>query len=215
MTILLRTRRPLALIAVVGATMAALSLSPASSAFADTTTISTALCSDTLQQGASGPCVSELQTRLNELGSDLSVDGAFGPATDDEVLAFQGRSQIGFDGVVGPATQAALNSPTVDLNRADTGTIGAYIDSVFGGDAPTARRIATCESSLRETAINRNTDGSVDVGVFQMNTIHANGDLTGFVHSALYYQSNVDLAHALFVSAGSFQPWYSSEACWG
>jgi peptidoglycan hydrolase-like protein with peptidoglycan-binding domain len=175
------------------------------------------LCSSTLQEGSSGSCVSELQARLNELGANLSVDGAFGPATKYAVLAFQGRSSIGFDGVVGPNTQNQLNNPgSVNLVQTGTGTINAYIDAVFGANAPTAKRIAGCESSLRETAINYNTNGSYDLGVFQDNTIHAGGDLAGYIHDMLYYQANIAKAHDIFVGAGnSFQPWYSSQSCWG
>ncbi len=177
----------------------------------------TTLCTTTLQQGSSGSCVTALQQRLNELGGGLVVDGSFGPATENAVLAFQGRALIGFDGVVGPTTRSYLDNPgSVNLNKASDTTINNYIDSVFGSNAPTARKIALCESSIRELALNYNTNATYDIGVFQMNEIHAAGDLTGFRHDMLHYTTNVQRAKALFVSSGnSFQPWYSSQSCWG
>jgi peptidoglycan hydrolase-like protein with peptidoglycan-binding domain len=175
-----------------------------------------ALCSSTLQQGSTGSCVTSLQQRLNQLGAGLTVDGDFGPATKNAVLAFQGRSRIGFDGIVGPDTRSHLNSPgSVNLNRAGTSTITAYINTVFGSNAPTARKIAQCESSLRETALNYNTNGTYDIGVFQDNTVHAGSNRTGYIHDMLYYQTNIQEAHTLFVAAGGWSPWNSSKSCWG
>jgi peptidoglycan hydrolase-like protein with peptidoglycan-binding domain len=212
----IRSLRATALVAAIGAVLVGLSLALAPVG-AVASPSAQAPCSETLQEGSSGGCVSELQSRLNGLGANLAVDGAFGPATKYAVLAFQGRSSIGFDGVVGPDTQNHLNNPgSVNLVQADTGSINTYIDQVFGADSGTAKRIAGCESSLRETAINFNTNGSYDLGVFQDNTIHAGGDLTGYIHDMLYYQANIQKAHDIYAAAAnSFQPWYSSQSCWG
>lgn len=176
----------------------------------------TTLCSTTLQEGDTGSCVTQLQQRLNALGANLVVDGDFGPATKNAVLAFQGREKISFDGVVGPQTQSYLNNPgTVNLNRASVSTIQAYITTVFGSaNAATAQRIATCESSNNEIALNYNTNGTWDLGVFQDNTVHAT-NLTDYIHDMLYYQTNIQEAHSLFVAAGGWSPWYSSKTCWG
>lgn len=62
----------------------------------------------TLQRGSSGPGVATLQRALVALGHDLDVDGSFGGNTDRAVRAFQARAGLGADGVVGPATKAAL-----------------------------------------------------------------------------------------------------------
>jgi peptidoglycan hydrolase-like protein with peptidoglycan-binding domain len=211
-----RFRRTAGLVAAVGTVLVGLSLALAPAASAHSAAVSPMLCSTTLQQGSSGSCVVELQNRLNQLGANIAADGAFGPGTKSAVLAFQGRSRIGFDGVVGPNTQNQLNNPgSVNLNQVSTATIAAYINQVFGGNGPTAQRIATCESSLRETASNFNTNGTYDIGVFQDNTVHANGDFTGFVHDMYYYQANIQKAHELFVASGGFSPWNSSISCWG
>ncbi|MEO6699992.1 MAG: peptidoglycan-binding protein [Jatrophihabitantaceae bacterium] len=200
--------------ALAGLTLA---LSPVADAAspAATTTAGT-LCSTTLQEGSTGSCVVSLQQRLNQLGATLTVDGNFGPATKNAVLAFQGRSSIGFDGVVGPTTQAHLNSPgSVNLNRVSATTINNYIDSVFGSNATTPRKIAVCESSDNEIALNYNTNGTYDIGVFQDNTVHEGSNPTAYIHNMLYYTTNIQEAHTLFVAAGGWSPWNSSKSCWG
>ena len=204
--------RRVAVVVAVAAAGLALVLTPLTNASASTT----ALCSTTLQQGDSGSCVTQLQQRLNELGATLAVDGQFGPATKNAVLAFQGRERIGFDGIVGPTTRSYLNSPgSVNLNRVSVSTIQAYITTVFGStNAVTAKKIATCESSNNEIAINHNTNGTYDLGVFQDNTVHAT-NFTNYVHDMLYYTTNIQEAHTLFVQAGGWSPWYSSQSCWG
>ena len=49
-----------------------------------------------------------LQTRLNELGYNLVVDGSFGPKTLQAVKNFQKKMHIAVDGYVGSATVKAL-----------------------------------------------------------------------------------------------------------
>jgi peptidoglycan hydrolase-like protein with peptidoglycan-binding domain len=190
-----------------------LTLAPAATAASPN---ANALCSSTLQEGDSGSCVTQLQQRLNQLGGTLTVDGQFGPATKNAVLAFQGRERISFDGIVGPTTQSYLNNPgSVNLNRVSVSTIQSYIVTVFGStNAVTAKKIATCESSNNEIAINYNTNGTYDLGVFQDNTVHAT-NFTNYVHDMLYYQTNIQEAHSLFVAAGGWSPWNSSKSCWG
>lgn len=69
----------------------------------------------TLRRGSSGEAVESLQAQLGSLGySDrqgqpLQADGSFGPVTDAAVRAFQRDHNLGSDGVVGPATQRAIN----------------------------------------------------------------------------------------------------------
>jgi|GEM_PF-4770181 len=204
--------RRLAAVVALAMTGLGLVLLPPASASASPAT----LCSTTLQEGDSGTCVTQLQQRLNQLGANLVADGQFGPATKNAVLAFQGRERIGFDGIVGPTTQSYLNNPgTVNLNRASVATIQAYITTVFGSaNAVTAKKIATCESGNNEIAINHNTNGTYDLGVFQDNTVHAT-NFTNYVHDMLYYTTNIQQAHTLFVQAGGWSPWYSSQSCWG
>jgi murein L,D-transpeptidase YcbB/YkuD len=64
----------------------------------------------TLKLGSSGDDVIAVQQALAQLGYDPgSVDGDFGPATQQAVVAFQTASGLTADGVVGPETLAALS----------------------------------------------------------------------------------------------------------
>jgi len=64
-----------------------------------------------LKQGSSGPAVKDLQQKLKGLGFDpKGVDGKFGPGTLAAVMAFQKSKGLQSDGMVGPATMAALQS---------------------------------------------------------------------------------------------------------
>jgi peptidoglycan hydrolase-like protein with peptidoglycan-binding domain len=61
-----------------------------------------------VSEGAEGHPVRTLQDLLNERGSDLAVDGIFGPLTDAAVRAFQESSGLEVDGIVGPHTWSAV-----------------------------------------------------------------------------------------------------------
>lgn len=79
----------------------------------------------TLQRGASGNDVRELQVRVAGWAADaprqvfVAADGQFGPATEEAVKRFQRAYSLEADGVVGPQTQQKLNS----LEEADGSTI--------------------------------------------------------------------------------------------
>ncbi|MGW3511710.1 D-Ala-D-Ala carboxypeptidase family metallohydrolase [Streptomyces sp. NPDC000994] len=70
----------------------------------------------TLQQGASGSDVVELQIRVGGWAANsasqtyVAWDGAFGPGTAAAVQRFQSAYGLGADGIVGPQTQSVLNS---------------------------------------------------------------------------------------------------------
>jgi peptidoglycan/xylan/chitin deacetylase (PgdA/CDA1 family) len=68
-----------------------------------------------LQQGDSGSCITPVLTDYLEQNG-FKVEGAnghFGPATKAQVVAFQNAKNLQSDGVVGPATWAALEHKTV------------------------------------------------------------------------------------------------------
>src|SRR5690348_15251970 len=56
-----------------------------------------------LRMGSTGPDVARVQSAVA-----VTPDGIFGPETDAAVRAFQGRSGLKTDGVVGPATWRGL-----------------------------------------------------------------------------------------------------------
>ncbi|WP_116210666.1 peptidoglycan-binding domain-containing protein [Streptomyces olivoreticuli] len=65
----------------------------------------------TVRQGDKGDAVKALQVQLNAHGGGLAVDGAFGAGTDSKVRGFQQAKGLNpVDGIVGPATWAALLS---------------------------------------------------------------------------------------------------------
>src|SRR6185369_4324530 len=62
-----------------------------------------------LKRGSTGPEVTAVQQRLQDLGFDPNgIDGIFGPGTESAVKAFQQEKGLGVDGKVGPITRAAL-----------------------------------------------------------------------------------------------------------
>jgi hypothetical protein len=67
-----------------------------------------ALPDPALSIGDRGQQVKKLQEALNARGEDLIADGVFGPSTHAAVVAFQARSGLTPDGVVGQQTRRAL-----------------------------------------------------------------------------------------------------------
>lgn len=66
---------------------------------------------EVLRRGAKGECVKTLQRLLLALGYDMEgygVDGSFGGATERAVKAYQKKSGLEVDGVVGKATWTSL-----------------------------------------------------------------------------------------------------------
>ncbi|HYX30958.1 MAG TPA: peptidoglycan-binding protein [Pyrinomonadaceae bacterium] len=85
-----------------------------------------------LKQGSTGPGVKDLQQRLKDLGFDpKGIDGQFGPGTKAAVVAFQQTKLLQVDGIVGPATMAALHATGME-----TATGGGSISSRARTTAP-------------------------------------------------------------------------------
>ncbi|MFB6816515.1 peptidoglycan-binding protein [Streptomyces sp. NPDC056347] len=64
-----------------------------------------------LQQGDTGDAVKRLQRALTAaLGTTVGIDGSFGPTTATAVRGYQTSRGLTADGIVGPATWAALQS---------------------------------------------------------------------------------------------------------
>lgn len=62
----------------------------------------------TLREGAKGTDTKRLQGLLTANGYGTSIDGDFGPNTERQVKAFQGKRAKPVDGIVGPKTWTAL-----------------------------------------------------------------------------------------------------------
>ena len=80
-----------------------------------------------------------------------------------------------------------------------------YIHTVFGKDADNFLKILSCENhKLKWDAQNYNSDGSVDIGIAQINSIH------GIPAKYLYnWRLNVDAAYSIFKDSG-FGAWTCS-----
>lgn len=71
-----------------------------------------------LSQGSHGAEVKMLQLLLKKHGVECGpVDGIFGPLTQHGVLAFQEKSGLGHDGIVGPQTWGALSTTPAPTMR--------------------------------------------------------------------------------------------------
>ena len=62
----------------------------------------------TIRRGSKGELVTQLQMLLAKDGSNLAIDGIFGPGTQSAVRAFQKKHGLEVDGIVGPKTWAEL-----------------------------------------------------------------------------------------------------------
>jgi hypothetical protein len=88
---------------------------------------------DLLRRGDRGPAVQALNQRLSELGylPAAAAGSTFGDATFHGVVAFQKWEGLGRDGVVGPATSAALEDATRPRPQTRGGA-GRRIEVLFG-----------------------------------------------------------------------------------
>lgn len=77
--------------------------------------------SSSLSEGSSGQGVTDVQIKLKALGYlSATPTGYFGPLTKAAVIAFQKNNGVDPIGIVGPATRAALSSPTAKSASAVT-----------------------------------------------------------------------------------------------
>lgn len=67
-------------------------------------------------------------------------------------------------------------------------------------------QVAKCESGLNPDAMNKNRNGTFDVGLYQINSVHKQKNMTDV-------ERNIDYAYSLFIRQG-FSPWLSSSKCW-
>jgi len=78
----------------------------------------------------------KIQSKLNEAGYHLVVDGMFGPLTKASVKQFQKDKCLVVDGWVGDKTRAALNGRCIEKLQEGLNWIGAdpqlVVDGIFG-----------------------------------------------------------------------------------
>ncbi|MCU1367180.1 MAG: Peptidoglycan-binding domain 1 protein, partial [Ilumatobacteraceae bacterium] len=82
--------------------------------------------SDNVKKGDTGDGVKQIQTALKNKGYKVTVDGDFGQQTDTAVKAFQKKSGLKQDGIVGPKTWAKLSAAgTTTTTTGSTATTSA------------------------------------------------------------------------------------------
>jgi len=88
-----------------------------------------------------------------------------------------------------------------------TSEVRAYIEEVFGKDAPRAIRIASCESSLQWWRINDTpSTGDYSIGIFQINLYGSLAKNRPSKEWLLNYKNNIDYAYKMYKAQG-WTPW--------
>lgn len=108
----------------------------------------------TLELGAQGEDVAELQRRLNAAGAALEVDGDFGPVTDQAVREFQAANGLEADGVVGPVTQAVLDQICPETSSLEQ----QVVDRVNAERAAAGCQPLTIDARLVQAATSHSSD---------------------------------------------------------
>jgi len=106
-------------LATSAAVLSAIAASPAAQAAPNPIDLTSSSCASNIKQGASGGCVVELQSLLNQFGAKIATDGSFGPGTATAVKNFQRAYGLSVDGIVGPATKTALYTKPVSITSAN------------------------------------------------------------------------------------------------
>jgi len=88
--------------------------------------------------------------------------------------------------------------------------IEKYICEKFGQfECKTALAIAKAESGLKEDAININTNDTIDIGIFQINSVHFKKDECQ-LKDIVIAEKNVDCAYMIFEAQG-WTPWVAYQ----
>ena len=107
---------------------------------------STTFAAQAYRVGDQGSEIAEIQGKLVLLGYDVMADGDFGPATVEAIKAFQKSQGLEVNGLIGPATYAALLGRDMpDISRGANYIARRIISTsmdylgvpyVFGGTSP-------------------------------------------------------------------------------
>ncbi len=120
-----------------------------------------------------------------------------------------------------PVISPLSDNPFVETVRATEVTpktdVAGAIKRIAGQHAPRLLKIAKAESNFKENAWNNNTNGTIDIGVFQINSIHF-PNVPGQTREAkirwlLNAENNIIFAMNLYLSQG-IKPWSASKHVW-
>lgn len=111
----------------------------------------------TVRLGSTGTAVRELQQALVNKGYSLSVDGAFGPMTQNAVISFQRSVGIAADGVVGPVTWSKLGSSSGSVSSGSSSST-SYPGLLRVGSSGAA--VKTLQQALANKGYSLSADGA-------------------------------------------------------
>ncbi|MFF1836702.1 D-Ala-D-Ala carboxypeptidase family metallohydrolase [Streptomyces sp. NPDC058231] len=161
--------------------------------------------SRTLNQGATGADVTELQIRVAGWAADsagqsrVAVDGNFGPGTAAAVRRFQAAYGLAVDGSAGPSTQSQLNA----LEQSDGSTahfdFSEFTDRISGTFSGGKLSAADVKENARRAMYKlealRKKLGNVPITVNSgFRSIAHNADIGGASDSMHMYGTAADLA---------------------
>lgn len=111
------------------------------------------------RRGSTGSDVETLQTMLNKVNdANLTVDGRFGPATQESVIEYQSDNNLATDGVAGPATWKSLDADYKSATGGTTSkmTIGAGSYSpvrLTPGSSYPIRGVITSNATIKSVTV--------------------------------------------------------------
>ena len=159
-----------------------------------------------------------LQERLIELDYFLStVDGVFGPATEQAVWALQKAAGVTRDGLVGPVTREALDSGTRPVPRTQTGRaleVDLERQLVLAVDDGVVTRTFNASSGNGETyqALGRTQHAYTPTGDFtvvrQIDAMHESTLGLGTMYRPKYFHRGWAVH-----GSGHVPPWPASHGC--
>lgn len=153
----------LAASAVAPATAYAVTRSQSAADTAQTAVVETAV----LRQGDSGGEVKEVQRRLKLWGYySGEVDGIFGSATKQAVIAFQKKNGLTADGIVGKATYAALG-----MNASYNVLNGQSPSTSSGGSTYTSSDLYLMAKAIYAEGRGESYTGQVAIGAVILNRV--------------------------------------------
>lgn len=110
--------------------------------------------------------------------------------------------------VLASLSLSLLHSPPVEAHHMSTDRVKELIRAKWGHRAGEALRVAKCESQYRHWITHHNRNGTIDYGVFQLNSGGTLQSLGLTTRTALDPVANINAAYRLFKqSHNSFKRW--------
>lgn len=171
-----------------------------------------------LARGATGERVVALQQRLADLGYFIGApDGDFGGGTQQAVWALQKAAGLSRDGVVGPATQAALDQGVTPQPRSGSGKV-VEIDldrqlllAVEDGRVVTVINASSGNGESYE-AKGRTYRAGTPRGTFQVGR-QVNGNHSSSLELGDMWRPKFFTGGIAVHGSGSIPPWPASHGC--